>query len=49
MPTLNKNGGLALLNNLDLSDGETIEIVIRDRKCKAVLVKLPFYKKKYKR
>jgi len=49
MPTLNKNGGLALLDDLGLSDGDTIEIVIRDRKCKAVLVKLPFYKKKYKR
>jgi aminomethyltransferase len=49
MPTLNKNGGLALLDNTGLTEGETIEIVIRDRKCKAVLVKLPFYKKKYKR
>lgn len=48
MPTLNKNGGLALLDNPDLTYGETIEIVIRDRKCKAVLVQLPFYKKKYK-
>lgn len=49
LPTLNKNGGLALLNNLDLQAGETIEIVIRERSCKAVVVQLPFYKKKYKR
>ena len=49
LPTLNKNGGLALLDNPDLKDGETIEIVIRGRKCKAVLVQLPFYKKKYKK
>ncbi|MGI6084518.1 MAG: glycine cleavage system aminomethyltransferase GcvT [Acetivibrionales bacterium] len=48
LPALSKNGGLALLDNTDLSDGETIEIVIRERKCKAVLVPLPFYKKKYK-
>ncbi|NLX64224.1 MAG: glycine cleavage system aminomethyltransferase GcvT [Clostridiaceae bacterium] len=49
LPTLNKNGGLALINNLDLQVGETIEIVIRERLCKAVVVQLPFYKKKYKR
>lgn len=49
LPSLSKNGGLALLNNPDLQDGETIEILIRERLCKAVLVQLPFYKKKYKR
>jgi len=49
LPTLNKNGGLALINNLDLQVGETIEIVIRERLCKAVVVQLPFYTKKYKR
>ena len=47
-PTLGKNGGLVLLDNPALAVGETIEIVIRDRQCKAVLVQLPFYKKKYK-
>jgi len=49
MPTLNKNGGIALLNDPDLQDGEKIKIVIRERLCEAVLVQLPFYKKKYKR
>lgn len=48
LPALSKNGGLALLDNTDLTDGETIEVVIRERKCNAVLVSVPFYKKRYK-
>ncbi|NLL66807.1 MAG: glycine cleavage system aminomethyltransferase GcvT [Clostridiaceae bacterium] len=48
LPTLNKNGGLALLDDTNLANGDIIEIVIRERKCKAVIVPKPFYKKKYK-
>jgi aminomethyltransferase len=49
LPTLNVNGGLALLNNTGLMPGDTINIAIRQRHLSAVIVPTPFYKKRYKK
>ncbi|NMA67369.1 MAG: glycine cleavage system aminomethyltransferase GcvT [Clostridiaceae bacterium] len=49
LPSLNKNGGLALLEGKDLSVEDEVEIQIRNRTCKAKIVQTPFYKKKYKK
>jgi len=44
LPSLNTNGGLALLEgNLDI--GDETEILIRNRACRAKIVKIPFYKR----
>ena len=49
LPSLGKNGGLALLDDTGLFSGETIEIMIRDRICEAKIVSTPFYGKRYKK
>jgi glycine dehydrogenase subunit 1 len=41
--------GLALIESSFIKSGSEIFIGIRDRKAKAVTVKKPFYKKKYKK
>jgi aminomethyltransferase len=46
-PTLNKNLGLALVDAGFSAEGTQIEIAIRNRKAKAVVVNKPFYSKKY--
>lgn len=48
-PTLNKNLGLALVEAAFSPEGTQIEIAIRNRKAKAVVVNKPFYSKKYKK
>ncbi|NLY18419.1 MAG: glycine cleavage system aminomethyltransferase GcvT [Clostridiaceae bacterium] len=48
-PTLGKNLGMALVESgIDSEDAE-IDIIIRNRALRAKTVKLPFYKKKYKK
>ena len=48
-PSLGKNIGLALIKSeYALEDGE-IEVVVRDKALKARIVKIPFYKKNYKK
>ncbi len=47
LPSLNKNGGLALLEDISLSPEDAIEIVIRERNCLAKIIEVPFYGKKY--
>ncbi len=49
LPSINQNGGLALLEDIRLSPEDAIEIVIRDRSCRAKIVEVPFYGKKYKK
>jgi aminomethyltransferase len=49
MPSAGKNGGLALLHDTELTEGDSIEIVIRDRNCLAKIIPVPFYGKKYKK
>ncbi len=49
LPSIGQNGGLALLEDIELTNDDTIEIVIRDRNCGAKLVPTPFYGKKYKK
>lgn len=49
LPTMGKNGGLVLSEDLTLANDDTIEIIIRQRACEAKIVPLPFYKKKYKK
>ncbi|MFO7612740.1 MAG: glycine cleavage system aminomethyltransferase GcvT [Clostridia bacterium] len=48
-PTLSKNMGLALIESVYSSQGIDINIGIRDRMTKAVTVRKPFYKKKYRK
>ncbi len=48
-PTLNKNIGLALLESAHAQVDKTIEIIIREKPLKARIIKLPFYKKRYKK
>ncbi|MBI3306680.1 MAG: glycine cleavage system aminomethyltransferase GcvT [Candidatus Omnitrophica bacterium] len=45
-PTLEKNLGMAYLPIEEAAEGNTIEIVIREKALKARVVKLPFYKRK---
>lgn len=49
LPSVNQNGGLALLNDVNLSTEDSIQIVIRDRNCAAKIISYPFYQKKYKK
>lgn len=49
LPSVGPNGGLAILDETNLSEGDKIEIVIRERNCAAKIVPLPFYSKKYKK
>ena len=49
LPTLGKNGGLLLSEDLTLENDDVVEIIVRQRACKAKIVPLPFYKKKYKK
>lgn len=49
LPSLGKNGGLALIDDAGLSSGDEIKIIIRDRACGARIVSTPFYGKKYKK
>ncbi|MCX7773652.1 MAG: glycine cleavage system aminomethyltransferase GcvT [Clostridia bacterium] len=48
LPTLNQNGGIALLEG-NPKPADIIEVLIRDRSCQAKIVELPFYGKKYKK
>lgn len=48
-PSLNQNGGLAIIENTGLKADDKIEILIRDRSCAARIVEIPFYGKKYKK
>lgn len=49
MLSMNKNCGLALINDMTLSPDDKIEIVIRDKNCSAKIVPTPFYGKRYKK
>ncbi|MFZ5944105.1 MAG: glycine cleavage system aminomethyltransferase GcvT [Bacillota bacterium] len=44
-PTLGKNLGIALIDSEYAQIGSTVEVVVRNKPCKAVLVKIPFYRK----
>ncbi|MBP2078210.1 glycine cleavage system aminomethyltransferase GcvT [Oceanobacillus polygoni] len=44
-PTLNKNIGLALIDTRFTDEGTELEVQVRKRKLKAVIVKTPFYKR----
>ena len=48
-PTLDKNIGLALIEEKHAEIGEKVDVVIREKPMKATIIKLPFYKKKYKK
>lgn len=48
-PTLKKNIGLALVDSIYAKESTEIEVVIRNKSIKAVVVKKPFYSKKYKK
>jgi len=48
-PSLNKNVGLALIATEYAREGETIEIIIRKRNLRAVIIPKPFYSKRYKK
>lgn len=48
-PTLEKNLGLALVETAFSPEGTGVEIAIRNKKARAVVVKKPFYSKKYKK
>lgn len=47
-PSLNKNFGMALIENEHAIEGNTVDVLIRNKFVKARIIKLPFYKKKYK-
>jgi len=47
-PTLKKNIGLALVEAGYAVQNEKIDIVIRNKRLRAVIVRIPFYKKHYK-
>ncbi|WP_339228106.1 glycine cleavage system aminomethyltransferase GcvT [Oceanobacillus sp. FSL K6-2867] len=44
-PTLNKNIGMALIDSKLAIEGTELEIQVRKRKLKAIIVKTPFYKR----
>jgi aminomethyltransferase len=46
-PTLGKNIGLAMVDTAYCEEGTKIDVIIRERALKAVVVKTPFYDKKY--
>ena len=48
-PSLEKNIGLALLEEEYSNEGTVLEVIIRNKPAKAVIVKKPFYKKKYQK
>lgn len=48
-PTLEKNLGLALIDAQYTAEGTVLEIIIRDKPVRAVVVPKPFYKKRYKK
>ena len=48
-PSLSKTMGLALLNADYIKSGNEILIGIRNKKVRAITVKKPFYKKKYRK
>ncbi len=48
-PTLKKNLGLALIDVKESSIGNTVWVQIRKRKVKAMIVKIPFYKRDRRR
>jgi len=48
-PTLNKNIGMALIESEYADLGHEINVIIREKPLRAVIVKLPFYRKKYKK
>lgn len=48
-PTLKKNIGLALVDSTYAKEGTEIEVVIRNKNIKAIIVKKSFYNKKYKK
>ncbi|HHW48077.1 MAG TPA: glycine cleavage system aminomethyltransferase GcvT [Clostridiaceae bacterium] len=48
-PSLEKNIGLALLEAEYSNEGTMLEIIIRNKPARAVVVKKPFYKKKYQK
>ena len=47
-PTLKKGVAMAMLSAEMIQTGSEVDVVIRDKKIKAKIVKLPFYKKKTK-
>ncbi|HHT66240.1 MAG: glycine cleavage system aminomethyltransferase GcvT [Caldicoprobacterales bacterium] len=48
-PTLKKNIGLALIDTVYSNQGEDIQVIIRGKAVKAIIVDTPFYSKKYKK
>jgi len=47
-PTLSKNIGMALIRTEEAQIGNTVNVIIRNRPCQAVIVKTPFYKREVK-
>lgn len=47
-PSLNKSVGLALINADYAQEGNTIEVIVRQKGLKAKIIPKPFYKKRYK-
>ena len=48
-PTLKKNIGLALIDAKYATEGNEIEVSIRNKNLKAKIIKKPFYNKNYKK
>lgn len=47
-PTLGKNLGIALVKTEEAQVGNNVDVMIRNRPCRAVMVKTPFYKREVK-
>lgn len=47
-PTLKKNIGLALIDAAYTKQGEKIDVIIRNKKQRAIIVPIPFFKKQYR-
>ncbi|MDD2504023.1 MAG: glycine cleavage T C-terminal barrel domain-containing protein, partial [Clostridia bacterium] len=48
-PTLKKSLGLALVDSTCSEIGENIDVMIRGKAVKAVIIETPFYSKNYKK
>lgn len=44
LPSVDKNAAMALLNATQVTSGDTVEVLIRSRRYKALVTNLPFYK-----
>jgi aminomethyltransferase len=48
-PTFGKPLGIALIARAEASEGNQIDIIVRDKPVRAVVVKYPFYQSRYKK